>query len=78
MSKIKNINAFPSQELHPVNYRLIGQNHGMTLRDYFAAKAMQIYLDYAIKENGASDEHLSKAAYKTADAMLKARSNADS
>lgn len=78
MSKIKNINAFPSQELHPVNNRLTGQHHGMTLRDYFAAKAMQIYLDYAIKENGASDEKLSKLAYMTADAMLKARSNADS
>jgi len=44
---------------------------GMTLRDYFAAKAMQYWLSLPIDA-----EQLAKAsteAYKVADAMLKAR-----
>jgi hypothetical protein len=49
---------------------------GMTLRDYFAAKAMQALItsrhtDY---ENGWYDEEMvAKSAYEMADAMLKAR-----
>jgi hypothetical protein len=42
---------------------------GMTLRDYFAAKAMQAFLT-RIPMSG--DEQ-ARAAYKVADAMLKAR-----
>ena len=41
---------------------------GMTLRDYFAAKAMQGLLDAAMAEC-----EIAKAAYEMADAMLKAR-----
>jgi hypothetical protein len=45
---------------------------GMTLRDYFAAKAMQGML--ACQVHPASDEHmLSRDAYTVADAMIKAR-----
>ncbi len=45
------------------------QNDGMTLRDYFAAKAMQ-----AMTERGeASQGFVAMQAYKVADAMLKAR-----
>ena len=42
--------------------------NGMTLRDYFAAKAMQNYIcdDY-------TPDARAKAAYEMADAMLKAR-----
>ena len=42
--------------------------NGMTLRDYFAAKAMQNYIcdDY-------TPDAIAKAAYEMADAMLKAR-----
>ena len=42
--------------------------NGMTLRDYFAAKAMQNYIcdDY-------TTDAIAKAAYEMADAMLKAR-----
>ena len=43
---------------------------GMTLRDYFAAKAMQGFQDQWVYDN--SDEIASKA-YALADAMLKAR-----
>jgi hypothetical protein len=54
------MNVFP-QSIH--------QKDGMTLRDYFAAQAMQAFL---INASG-SDEVVAKAAYETADAMMKAR-----
>jgi hypothetical protein len=41
---------------------------GMTLRDYFAAKAMQAYL-----QRGYIQDDAAKRAYNTADSMLKAR-----
>ena len=54
--------AFPHQSYGAVRA-------GMTLRDYFAAKAMQGML-----ANGESGlQKLSQAAYIVADAMLKAR-----
>lgn len=45
---------------------------GMTLRDYFAAKAMAAAM---VKHelNGKSLDDIAAGAYKTADAMLKAR-----
>ena len=52
---------------------------GMSLRDYFAAKAMQAYLnDDSLEElyvtlNKDVKQELSKNAYKMADAMMKAR-----
>ena len=44
-------------------------DHGMDLRDYFAAKAMQSLIE---DEHDCSD-WLSKRAYEYADAMMKAR-----
>jgi hypothetical protein len=48
---------------------------GMTLRDYFAAKAMQVYVN--TKKDAPDgedwDEWHAKNAYITADAMLKQR-----
>ena len=41
---------------------------GMTLRDYFAAKAMQVLCDDRFTE-----DQIAKASYEMADAMLKAR-----
>lgn len=52
---------------------------GMTLRDYFAAKAMQSELinnnQWMLKEGGQIPDHLNlaKESYLIADAMLKAR-----
>lgn len=46
---------------------------GMTLRDYFAAKAMSSYLDRPNLPINVSDEQLACASYDMADAMLKAR-----
>lgn len=45
---------------------------GMSLRDYFAAKAMQAFLDGAGPKDGHWDVE-AKGAYEVADAMLAAR-----
>ena len=47
-------------------------NKGMTLRDYFAAKAMQGLVENA-NWRGMPEDALAKESYKLADAMLKAR-----
>ena len=58
--------AFP---VHPnVNLDLDKRWCGMTLRDYFAAKAMQ-----GILFEGLDPAETAKHAYEMADAMLKAR-----
>ena len=48
-------------------------NMGMSLRDYFAAKAMQGMLAACTGWTEAGIERLAKCSYSTADAMLKAR-----
>jgi hypothetical protein len=45
--------------------------NGMTLRDYFAAKAMQAIL--SDQNYSSPDDKLAEASYWIADAMLKAR-----
>jgi hypothetical protein len=60
---MKNIPAFPSADFEHHEFT------GMTLRDFFAAKAMQ-----AMTHRGDGDMYFCSAqAYKMADAMLKAR-----
>ena len=63
--------AFPStfKSLSPTEMQV--HRWGMTLRDYFAAKAMQAILSNP--EYGDEDDSLAGAAYYVADAMLKAR-----
>ena len=53
----------------------LGDNQGMTLRDYFAAKALPTLLrEYRDEvEAGGTGFNVSEAAYAIADAMLKAR-----
>lgn len=46
---------------------------GMTLRDYFAAKAMQGMLAACTGWSEAEQERLAKCSYKMADEMLKRR-----
>ena len=60
--------AFPStfKSLHPDEAQV--HRWGMTLRDYFAAKAMQ-----AMAQKYSHEGDISRNAYKIADAMLKAR-----
>ncbi len=49
------------------------QDDGMTLRDYFAAKAMQGMLAACTGWTSANQDLMAKASYMMADAMLKAR-----
>ena len=54
----------------------IAMHEGMTLRDYFAAKAMQGLITSASlsrTESWYDEERVAESAYKMADAMLKAR-----
>ena len=61
-----NIPAFPT-----MNYEHGGDSDGMTLRDYFAAKAMQTML----QGSGSFESH-AEYAYKMADKMMEARNAA--
>jgi hypothetical protein len=65
------MNNPPAFPLHNHGVQTLGLHiTGMTLRDYFAAKAMQGFQQEWVYDN--SDEIASKA-YALADAMLKAR-----
>ena len=73
--KPQNPSAFPLTYVNP-------QYSGMTLRDYFAAKAMQAIVsaklvnggkDFVIGETGKSNQSVVRAAYGISDAMLKER-----
>jgi hypothetical protein len=73
MKKIDN--GGPAFTVHPDLAGAIGcvnsaTDEGMTLRDYFAAKAMQAWL---VGVDSPKVEHCAKQAYEIADAMLKAR-----
>ena len=59
--------AFPLSTVDPYD-RSVTTCDGMTLRDYFAAKAMQ-----TLAEKYSHEGDVSRNAYKIADAMLKAR-----
>lgn len=65
--------AFPKQqwEYDGQNNVLQYQENGMTLRDYFAAKAMQGRLSNP--DWLCSDDRTATEAYQIADAMLRAR-----
>lgn len=51
----------------------VGIVSGMTLRDYFAAKAMQALLSSPNCPMSVEESALAKQAYVTADALLQAR-----
>ena len=68
MSKNNGGPAFPTtKESH-----LMICSEGMTLRDYFAAKAMQGMLEMAEYRDLTSEEY-ARGAYRVADAMLAER-----
>jgi hypothetical protein len=64
--------AFPTGIITDGKGNIIGGSNGMTLRDYFAAKAMQALLT---RETRISEDAMlyAGAAYDVADAMMKAR-----
>ena len=51
----------------------LGGDLGMTLRDYFAAKAMQAFISSPLLRVELGEYATALNAYKVADAMLKAR-----
>jgi hypothetical protein len=63
-----NIPAFPA----PAGVSHITEQ-GMTLRDYFAAKAMQGFAAMSDVDGFSSVEEMAEMSYKWADAMLKVR-----
>ena len=72
---MKNQPAFPQPE-PIVNefHKDYGKDRGMSLRDYFAAKAMQGILSKLYQGIKPSDvEFLAQDSYVIADAMMKAR-----
>lgn len=64
-----NESAFPRSESLQYSQHITG---GMTLRDYFAAKAMQGIVSKEASHVSWVEEY-AKNAYKMADAMMKAR-----
>jgi len=66
---MKDIPAFP-QPINPGE-----QGRGMTLRDYFAAKALEGMCAGQQTQLFANQIHLAKGAYLLADAMMKARTD---
>lgn len=64
--------AFPYQHKDPTT-GLTTIQEGMTLRDYFAAKAMQGIITTIENANMLSEERCAKWCYEMADAMLKER-----
>jgi hypothetical protein len=64
---MNNAPAFPTTTEHGFN----SGEPGMTLRDYFAAKAMQVKFSAAGTSIGLDDH--AKLCYQMADAMMKAR-----
>jgi hypothetical protein len=64
---MKDIPAFPA-----MHYDLADNEHGLTMRDYFAAKAMQAIITNHKLED-CDDFVVAKNAYQLADFMLEAR-----
>ena len=64
--------AFPCDELLD-QYGTVHRSEGMSLRDYFAAKAMQAAATNPVGAEGFTFEERAAWAYAQADAMLEAR-----
>ena len=77
MNPIRSESAFPTGGVH--TYRQdntlesVHFEGGMTLRDYFAAKAMQGFVTLGGDTHPQDRVRFASAAYAIADAMLKAR-----
>ncbi len=57
----------------PVQDASTWQGHGMSLRDYFAAKALNGLICHLVGVKDGSPDDYARRAYQYADAMLKAR-----
>lgn len=72
--------AFPKYWISMYEDRPVIAHNGMTLRDYFAAKAMQAMITKSNGQDSTSGKNgvprIAKYAFEYADAMLKARKTA--
>lgn len=70
--------AFPQPQFFDNGRPILPDPHanGMTLRDYFAAKAMQAEVSEGIPSNQEFQDAAAKFSYQMADAMLRARETA--
>jgi hypothetical protein len=68
-----NQSAFPQSNDRVVHAVSIANSQGMTLRDYFAAKAVPPMLHANAGKWAGNYDAYAKMAYEFADAMLKAR-----
>ena len=75
---MNNIPAFPTERIGVESGEVLTyQEEGMTLRDYFAAKAMQGFLDQVgWKSDQIWFDEIAEGAYKMANAMMEARNAA--
>ncbi len=77
-NKTNNPQAFPLAWRNPAGVEFVDcRNNGMTIRDYFAAKAMQADLFYQGLEGREDVLHIAGMAYQMADAMLAERMKGD-
>jgi hypothetical protein len=65
---MKDIPAFPA-----MHYDLADNEHGLTMRDYFAAKTLMALISHPDSDGDKPPSVFAKTAYVMADAMLKAR-----
>jgi hypothetical protein len=69
-------NAGPAFPTPPAPKSIGGQHDGMSLRDYFAAAAMQALITKGMATTPRDEgQQLCSYAYKYADAMIRERSN---
>ena len=66
----KHIPAFPA-----MHFDLAVGEHGMTLRDYFAAKTIEALINWGTYNRVYEPSLFAQEAYAIADAMLEARIN---
>ena len=66
----------------PPAYPISGMSTGITMRDFFAAHALCVFLaddarDWDKDPLSTPDEYIARASYRIADAMLKERERTD-
>lgn len=71
---MSNSPAFPTSNWQKTVPMSNGYNEGMTLRDYFAARALQNFRDQIGSQSDQEwFDKVAEGAYRMADAMMKAR-----
>ncbi|UVS95092.1 hypothetical protein [Burkholderia glumae] len=78
MTKKDGGSAFPLPEIVHIGQKVTTQSPGMTLRDYFAAQALQTVIAGCAQIDGVTNFKIANArhAYHIADLMLEARDKA--